>query len=106
MKMTKQAHKATRQFLLLLLVLSGCDAYDKVGPLAYDHANSLYTVCNQKKTEQLDRIAERIAKARENGDLSAQETEWLKAIIEDARSGEWKVAAGKCRELMEAQVEH
>ena len=45
-------------------------------------------------------------KPREDGDLSAQEAEWLKAIIEDARSGEWKVAAGKCRELMEAQVEH
>ncbi len=104
--MPKPKQRAARRLLIVLLVLPGCGAYDKVGLLAYEQVKSLYTVCNQKNAEQLERAAEKIAEAHEVGKLSSQEVEWLEAIIADARSGQWKVAATKCRRLMEAQVEH
>lgn len=100
---SKQRHAL--RLLVLLVVLSGCGSYGKIEVLAYEQVKSLYTVCNQKNTEQLEKVAERITKEYEAGELSSHEIEWLEAIINEARSGEWKAAAAKCRGLMEAQVE-
>ena len=95
-----------RRLLVVLVVLSGCGGFGKVESFAYEQVKSLYTVCNQKNSEQLERVAEKIAEARAIGELSSQEVDWLEAIIADARSGQWKDAAAECRQLLEAQVEH
>ena len=95
---------AARRLLLTLLVFSGCSSYDVIEPLAYAHVKSLYTVCNQKNAEQLERVADIIASAHQAGQLSSQEADWLEEIIADARNKEWQTAATKCRQLLEAQV--
>ncbi len=104
--MTKQRHKSARRCLVVLLLFLGCGAYDKVQPLAYEQVKSLYMVCNQQNAEQLEKIAKRITDAREFEKLRPREAEWLEAIVNEARSGNWKAAAASCRRLMEAQVEY
>jgi hypothetical protein len=89
-----------------MLPLTGCGGYGEVSPQAYAHAQSLYTVCNQKNSELLERVARNIATAQQAGELKGEEVDWLGAIVEDARAGEWQAACKSCRSLLSDQVKY
>lgn len=86
-----------------LLFAEGC-SYPEVGPKAYEISKALYSVCRLKRQEDLDKVTEAISAAAAKSELSEAESEWLSAIVEQARSGEWDAAAEEARAILEDQV--
>lgn len=90
--------------LLAIATIAGCGGYGEVSPVAYDYATALYAVSNRRAEDKLETISEQIKSAREIGDLSQQEAEWLEEILSDVRSGNWESAVKACRAMMEDQA--
>ena len=93
--------------MLVFVCLSFClgCGYPEVGPKAYEISKALYSVCNLKRQDDLDRISEAISRAASNSELSESESGWLMAIVEQARSGEWEAAAEEARSILQDQVD-
>ena len=81
----------------------GC-GYPEVSPKAYDITKALYSVCNLKREGDLDKVTDTISKAAANSKLSEDESEWLLAIVEKARNGEWETAAQEAHSILKDQV--
>ncbi len=90
---------------LMLSTTSGCAGYGAVSPAAYDYATALYSISNRKAEDRLEQIDEQMRLARQAGELSPQESEWLHEILADARNGQWESANSACRRMMEDQVD-
>lgn len=90
--------------LLATATIPDCGGYGEVSPAAYDYATALYSITNRRAEDKLEAIGEQIKSARETGNLSQQEAEWLEAILSDARHGNWESAAKACRTMMEDQA--
>jgi hypothetical protein len=85
------------------VTVAGC-GYGEVSPCAYECATALYSICNRMAEDKLAAVTEHVAQAREAGQLSQQEAEWLEAIVNEAGRGDWQSAARACRAMMEDQV--
>ncbi|MEM9353015.1 MAG: hypothetical protein AAGA92_08375 [Planctomycetota bacterium] len=83
----------------------GCGGYGKVSPETYEYAKALYSITNRQSSERLDRAEEMILAARDAQELPAAESEWLLAIVADARGGDWEGASQEARRLMDDQVD-
>jgi hypothetical protein len=111
MNKSRKSVWATVQILSALLAFvvtstAGCGSYGEISPAAYDYATALYSISNQKAKDKLVGIGEQIKTARESGDLSQQEAEWLEAILSDSCNGKWESAVKACRAMMEDQVDN
>ncbi len=99
----------TRRSILKALILAGfcggCSDYRGISPTAYEYAKALYSLTNRRQTEKLDRVSDLILKSQQAGDLTEEEVEWLKSIIDDARRGQWQAAQQEARQMMSDQVE-
>ncbi len=91
--------------LFLLGFCAGCSDYPTISPSAYQYAKALYSLTNRRQTEKLDRVSDLILKSQQAGDLTEEEVEWLKSIIDDARRGQWQAAQQEARQMMSDQVE-
>lgn len=94
------------------------DGYGKVSPAAYRCATALYGACMAEGAIRLNKVEE-ILRAdqglEETSELldgkhplntfAAREKRWLRAIVKEAREGNWKSAALSARQMMEDQVE-
>jgi len=89
---------------VFLICCLGC-GYPEVSPQAYDITKALYSVCNLKREGDLDKVTDTISKAVTNSQLSEDESEWLLAIVEKARNGEWEVAAQEAHSILKDQVD-
>lgn len=89
--------------LLVCLLVTGC-GYPEVSPAAYDCAKALYSVCNRKDAPRLDAVEDAIRDAESQGDITATEAGWLRAIVAEARNERWEEAAAEARQLMTDQV--
>ena len=89
----------------MLTVFRGCGGYGEVGPKAYEHAKALYSICNRRDADRLEKFSTSLAKAQNAGEVTEKEQAWLEDIVEDAKVGEWEEATAKARRLMEDQVE-
>ena len=87
-----------------LLLVAGCGGYGEVSPAAYDIATALYSISNGRAADRLAGISTKIEAAHARGDLTEQEASWLSAIVSDARSGDWAVAAKESRRILADQV--
>ena len=88
---------------VLAVIMSGC-GYPEVSPKTYEVANALYAAANRQSTEHIDKavaITEELLAAEE---ISEREADWLKAIAEQASSGDWNGAAAKARKLIADQA--
>ena len=92
-------------FLLALCLCIGCSDYQGISPTAYQYAKALYSVTNRQRTEKLERVSDLITESQQQGEITAQEAQWLEGIIADAREGEWQTAQREARRMMDDQVE-
>ena len=94
---------------LVLLVVSffviGCNQYGEVSPKAYQISSALYSVCNRKDESRLGSVEQLIADAATAEELSSSEHDWLLAIVEAGRGGNWDSAAKDARRMMEEQIQ-
>ena len=90
--------------IVLLVSTVGC-GYGEVSSETYDYAMALYSVCNSRDAQRLETFNEQFANAKAEGLVSANESQVLTAIIEEAQAGEWESATAEVRELLEAQVD-
>jgi hypothetical protein len=91
--------------LAMLTVFKGCGGYGEVGPGAYEHAKALYSICNRQDASRLEIFSTSLTAAREAGEVTAREQEWLEDIAAMAQAGDWQDATAKARRLMEDQVQ-
>lgn len=91
--------------LSLCFIIYGC-GYPEVSSTTYELSQALYSACNRRSDEQLLKVFEVMNSKRSAGEISDREFEWLRAIIEQARAGEWGDAQAEVRNLMNDQVKH
>lgn len=91
--------------LLMGVCLSGC-GYPQVSPKAYELSKALYSACNRRSEEQLTRVVELIESHSSAGDINRRESEWLTAIVDQARARQWHQAMIEARQIMEDQAAH
>ena len=89
---------------ICLVICAGC-GYPQVSPKAYEISKALYTVCNLKRQDDLDKVADAISTAESASELNEGESGWLIEIVEQARSGEWEAAELESRLILEDQVD-
>ncbi|MHC4877494.1 MAG: hypothetical protein ACYTGL_13445 [Planctomycetota bacterium] len=87
----------------LALCLSGC-GYPEVSPKTYEVASALYAASNRQSLEHIEKSALLIDELRETEEITERESEWLKAIVEQARAEQWTEAAAEARVLIADQV--
>ena len=81
--------------------------YGTVSPDAYQVARALYSSCLAKSEVRLEAVEWTINDAGDPPlEITAKEQRWLKAIIADAKAGNWQSAAADARQMMEDQVEY
>ena len=83
--------------------LTGC-GYPEVSPKAYEVANALYSASNRQSSEHIEKAATLIDELRESDEITDRESEWLHAIVEQARAENWTEAAAEARKLIADQV--
>lgn len=82
----------------------GC-GYPKVSPKAYEISKALYSVCNLKRQDDLDKVSDVISQAVSTSELTESEAEWLMVILEQARAGDWEAAALEARSVLQDQTD-
>ena len=90
--------------LLISFGIVGC-GYGEVSQRGYKHATALYAICNRRDAARLDTYAELAENDFLMGEISEQEASWIRAIVAQARDGEWEAACDEVRQVMEDQVE-
>ena len=81
--------------------------YGTVSPDAYQVAQALYSSCLAKSEVRLAAVESTVNDSSEQLlEITAREQRWLKAIIADAKAGNWQSAATDARQMMEEQVQY
>lgn len=78
--------------------------YGDVSPRGYEYAVAIFSACNQSDEAKLDKISQMVAESLRLQEISLQESQWLNAIIDRGKRGDWKAASREVRRLMEDQV--
>ena len=87
-----------------LVCCSGC-GYPKIGERAYEISKALYSTCNLKRENDLDKVADAIEKAASASEITESESEWLLEIVQKAKDGQWEAAEQEVRSILEDQTE-
>lgn len=99
----KSPHFLAFFFLPALLVTSGCQQYGEVSPRTYEISKALYAACNRKSEEHLQQVSELINESADEGEIKADEKQWLQDIVSKAEAGNWQEAMLDARKIMEEQ---
>ena len=91
--------------VVLAILASGCGGYGEVSPKAYEFAKSIYSISNQKSVQRREKVAKLVGDSHAAGELTDQEHQWLRDIIEQGNNGDWASAAQACRRIMEDQIQ-
>lgn len=89
--------------MVLGLSVAGC-GYGKISPTTYEFAKALYAVTNRQGSAQLVVVDQQIRTATAQGQISAQESDWLLAIVAQAQSGNWQRANRAARTMLQDQI--
>jgi len=89
----------------LLIVLVGCGRPPQLGADddVFKTVDALFTAVTARDEKLLDDCGQRLRSFQEAGRLPADASEYLDAIIEQARDGRWEPAAEKLYHFMKAQ---
>ncbi len=90
--------------ILFCLGIWGC-GYPEVSPTSYELSKALYSACNRRSDEHLSRVIELVDSTQAAGEISDRESKWLRAIVDQARAGDWEAATVEARQIMEDQVD-
>ncbi|MEN1678203.1 MAG: hypothetical protein AAGJ46_01315 [Planctomycetota bacterium] len=104
--MNRSSHRVMLAAALLLAVLGsavGC-GYGPMSPKGNDLALTLYGLANRQAADRVEPVEEKIAAAEEAGELPAHEADWLRAICQQCRDGNWEAAQKQARQMMEDQA--
>lgn len=78
--------------------------YGEISEKGYSYALALYSACNGKRANKVEKIVGMIEQSVAAGELSQQEATWLIGIAGNALEGKWKSASAAVRSLMEVQA--
>lgn len=70
----------------------------------YDVTLALYRVCNQRSVDGLQRVEAELASKSDDSQTGSAGDLAIRAIIEQAKAGDWAAATAACRQLMDDQV--
>lgn len=90
--------------LLVMLLVTGCGGYPKMGPDAVNMAQALYSLCNQKRSDALPKAEAKIVELAADGAIQPHEAEYLSRVIALGKDGHWEKAMLECRAMMEDQL--
>ena len=88
---------------LLTLTQIGCGGVTQMNDSNRQLLGAVQTAVSSKKTEWLDASAKTLAEKREKKEVSAAEFAALDAIIQKAKSGDWKTAQKEVVALIDGQ---
>jgi PBP1b-binding outer membrane lipoprotein LpoB len=89
--------------LMLVVGVRGCGHYGEVNSTTYEYGKALYSVCNRRDAERLEKVAAMIDSAMQKGEISKTEAGWLREIVDEARGTEWEKAMVMSRQLLSDQ---
>lgn len=87
-----------------LIGAAGC-GYPEVSPKTYELVKALYSACNRRSEEHLEKVEALTEAARESGEITDRESQWIREIVEQARNGEWEPATLESRAILEDQAD-
>ncbi len=91
--------------VLCLVARPGCRKYPRATSLeAYTLMEALYTACNTKNADSLNKIGQWVDRAKAAGKLSDAERDAFARIIARGRGGHWGQAAREAFRFSEDQV--
>lgn len=70
----------------------------------YDVTLALYRICNQRSDEGIKQIESELASGTGDSHANSAGDDAIRAILEQAKSGNWIDATRACRRLMDDQV--
>jgi hypothetical protein len=91
---------------VVLVVLSWylMSGYGKISANAYQYARSLYSVCNQRDLNRLEKVVAMIETDFREQKISDRDHQYLMGLVRKAKAGEWNEAQESIRQLLEAQI--
>lgn len=78
--------------------------YREISPNAYQYTRSLYTICNQRDSQRLEKIVTLIEADFRSQKISEQDRRYLMRLVQTAEAGDWQKAQERIRKLLEVQV--
>lgn len=89
---------------MIVLVIRLTSGYGEISSQSYRYARSLYTVCNQKDTQQLENVVGMIQADHKSQKLTDRDFKYLMRLAQMAKGGNWTDAQKAILALLEAQV--
>lgn len=87
----------------LLLASPGCSAPQLESEEGLRVADALFTAVTSQRTNLLEQASENLEQLHASGKVSSDCYVELHAVVEQAKSGEWKPAAKRLRKFIKAQ---
>ena len=79
-------------------------SYGEISPKGYQYAMAIYSAANGKNKPKVERISSMIDQSVAAEEISAEEANWLRGIVQKALDGDWQSANAAVRVLMEEQA--
>lgn len=79
-------------------------SYGEISPKGYQIAMAIYSAANQENKPKVEKISGMIDQSVAAAEISAEEAEWLRGIVQKAMDGDWQSATAAVRLLMEEQA--
>jgi hypothetical protein len=96
----------TRWIALVCIAIAGVGywylnrSYEGLSPRGYKLAVALYSACNQKNSEKLEKISNLIQDSLRTGDLPDRDSRWLRKVIQLGQAKDWDTASSLVRRIM------
>ena len=103
--MNSKAWMALSLGCMLLLAISGCREHPRVTSReSLDLIKQVYTACNTRNPERLDKCKVALEELISSGELSEAEQASFEKILELADAGEWQAAQSESLQFARDQV--
>ena len=79
--------------------------YGEISPRGYEYATAMYSICNRKDFDRLQKLTAMVEESAESGEISDEEAGWLTGISDAAAEGDWQSATAESRRLLDDQVD-
>lgn len=79
-------------------------SYGEISPKGYQFAMAIYSASNGKNKPKVEKISGMIDQSVAAEEISVEEADWLRGIVQKALDGDWESATAAVRVLMEEQT--
>lgn len=94
-------------FLIFVLIVAFAwmsRGYGEISEQGYAIGKALFSACNRRDEESVDKISQLVEQSLDDGSLSENEANWLANIVSLAKQQQWDRAQSEVRELLEDQI--